>query len=196
VPRRGRESWLGLMWEAELLRRPLVFSRSHKTIWLSEDGSWATKDPNYASFDWRDAMSKVVMRAGRHYVEFTKEREKCMMLGVVRAGWDVEGGGHAFGAHGNCFYHTQLGSCTHSPSGRVASVGCSWEGMQCAEDDGDRIGMLLDLDQGSMTVYKNDERLGVMMPSGLSGEYSWAVELFAPHSSVMIESAQLPGPGE
>jgi hypothetical protein len=34
------------------------------------------------------------------------------------------------------------------------------------------------------------------MPSGLSGEYSWAVELFAPHSSVMIESAQLPGPGE
>jgi hypothetical protein len=32
---------------------------------------------------------------------------------------------------------------------------------------GDRIGLLLDLDQGSMTVYKNDERLGVMRASGL-----------------------------
>ena len=41
-------------------------------------------------------------------------------------------------------------------------------------EEGTRIGMLLGLDQGSMTVYKNDERLGVMA-TGLSGEYSWAV---------------------
>ena len=34
---------------------------------------------------------------------------------------------------------------------------------------GDRIGMLLDLDQGSMTVWKNDVRLGVMQGEGLSG---------------------------
>ena len=52
----------------------------------------------------------------------------------------------------------------------------NWEGRQTAREDGDRIGMLLDLDQGSMTVYKNDERLGVMA-TGMSGEYSWAVGL-------------------
>ena len=36
--------------------------------------------------------------------------------------------------------------------------------------------MLLDLDQGSMTVYKSVQRLGVMA-TGLSGEYCWAVSL-------------------
>ena len=51
--------------------------------------------------------------------------------------------------------------------------------------------MLLDLDQGSMTVYKNDERLGVMA-TGLSGEYSWAVALWSPGSTVRIEAAVAP----
>jgi hypothetical protein len=51
--------------------------------------------------------------------------------------------------------------------------------------------MLLDLDQGSMTVYKNDERLGVMA-TGLSGEYSWAVELVMQGASVRIEAAAAP----
>jgi hypothetical protein len=66
--------------------------------------------------------------------------------------------------------------------------------MQDAMEEGDRIGMLLDLDQGSMTVYKNDERLGVMA-TGLSGEHSWAVVLGAPGGqggSVRIEAAAAP----
>jgi hypothetical protein len=36
--------------------------------------------------------------------------------------------------------------------------------------------MLLDLDQGTMTIYKNDKWLGVMA-TGLSGEYCWAVAI-------------------
>jgi hypothetical protein len=51
--------------------------------------------------------------------------------------------------------------------------------------------MLLDLDQGTMTVYKNDERLGVMA-TGLSGEYSWAVSLAWLGTSARIESAPAP----
>eukprot|EP01046_Picozoa_sp_COSAG06_P081797 COSAG06_NODE_28908_length_565_cov_7.358369_2_plen_60_part_01 len=50
--------------------------------------------------------------------------------------------------------------------------------------------MLLDLDQGTMTVYKNDERLGVMA-TGLSGEYSWAVTMYRA-SSARIEAAEAP----
>ena len=54
--------------------------------------------------------------------------------------------------------------------------------MQAADKQSDRIGMLLDLDRGSMTVYKNGERLGVMQAGAshlcvLSGEYVWAVVL-------------------
>ena len=40
--------------------------------------------------------------------------------------------------------------------------------------DGDRIGMLLDLDTGGTTIVRNKERLGVMA-TGLTGEHCWAV---------------------
>jgi hypothetical protein len=41
-----------------------------------------------------------------------------------------------------------------------------------------------------MTVYKNDERLGVMA-TGLSGEYSWAMTMYR-DSSARIEAAAIP----
>ena len=50
--------------------------------------------------------------------------------------------------------------------------------MQAAEEEGDRIGMLLDLDQGCMTVWKNDViKLGVLQSDGLRGPLCWAVEM-------------------
>jgi hypothetical protein len=180
VPRRGRESWLGLMWEVESLRRGAVFGRSHESMTLSESGAQATRieyDESYGA-----AASKTVMRAGRHYAQFTV-RGICMMFGVTRPGWDVEGVGDAQYVDGHCFYHTVFGS--RYPRDH------EWEGMQGAMEDGDRIGMLLDLDQGTMTVYKNDERLGVMA-TALSGEYSWAVTIVLKHDSVRIEAAEAP----
>jgi hypothetical protein len=161
VPRCGRESWLGLMWEVESLRRgAAVFGRSPEDITLSEGGSRATMGVNGAI---DSAASKAVMRAGRHYLQFTAVKGSIMLFGVIRPGWDVEGGEDAPWEDGHC------------SSGR----------------EGDRIGMLLDLDQGSMAVYKNDERLGVMA-TGLSGEYCWAVAMFAPGDSVRIDVAALP----
>jgi hypothetical protein len=180
VPRRGRESWLGLMWEVESLRRGAVFGRSHVHITLSEGGAVATKGTdNYSD---RAAASKAVMRAGRHYVQFTVVRGY-MLFGVIRPGWDVEGGRGAPDVDGHCFYYTANG---HRYPG-----GHHWEGWQSTQKDGDRIGMLLDLDHGTMTIYKNDERLGVMA-TGLSGEYSWAVTLWEQGSSARMEAAVTP----
>jgi hypothetical protein len=142
----------------------------------------ATKAVNHDT-SIRSAASKVVMRAGRHYAQFTVVGEDHMFFGVIRPGWDVEGGRDAWSVDGHCFYATDSGS--RYPGNH------DWEGMQDAREEGDRIGMLLDLDQGSMTVYKNDERLGGMA-TGLSGEYSWAVSLHAQGSSARIESAQAP----
>ena len=68
----------------------------------------------------------------------------------------------------------------------------NWEVMQTAKQQGDRIGMLLDLDQGSMTVWKNDEKLGVMQTEALSGPYCWAVVVGGQGSSVRIEPAPAP----
>ena len=106
--------------------------------------------------------------------------------GLGRRGWrparDLEGR-NPEDLEGHCFYTTYDGACYPSYH--------DWEGRQNATELGDRIGLLLDLDQGSMTVYKNDERLGVMA-TGLSGEYSWAVTLYKQDSSARIESAPAP----
>ena len=71
---------------------------------------------------------------------------------------------HAFLADGHCLYYSVDGC-------RCPGEG-DWEGMQDANELGDRLGMLLDLDQGSMIVWNNDEKLGVMVAEGLVG---WSV---------------------
>jgi hypothetical protein len=181
VPRRGRESWLGLRWEVESLRRGAVFGRSHAGITLSEGGALATKR-EVGNHYYRTAVSKGVMRAGRHYAQFTVVRGRDFFLGVIRPGWDVEQEEDVTEVTGHCFY------ATHSGSRRPGFH--DWEGMQGAME-GDRIGLLLDLDQGTMTVYKNDERLGVMA-TGLSGECSWAALLCGRDYSARIEAAEVP----
>ena len=70
--------------------------------------------------------------------------------------------------------------------------GNNWEGMQTAKEQGDRIGMLLDLDQGSITVWTNDEKLGVMVAEGLRGPLCWAFAMHQQGASARIESAALP----
>ena len=50
-----------------------------------------------------------------------------------------------------------------------------WEGMEGCTS-GDTIGMLLNSDEGTLTVYKNNRRLGVMK-DGLSGMYCWYVDV-------------------
>ena len=90
----------------------------------------------------------------------------------------------------------KLGASTR-PGAKTAKMRCrfpgahDWEGMQPAKEEGDRIGMLLDLDQGTMTIYKNDKWLGVMA-TGPSGEYCWAVAMCILGESARIDSAPLP----
>ena len=92
----------------------------------------------------------------------------------------MEGGAGAHHVDGHCFYHTYNGK--GYPGWR------DWEG--------DCIGMLLDLDQlqGSMTVWKNDVKLGVMVAEGLRGPLCWAVSLVHSSSGACIESASAPAP--
>ena len=143
--KRGR-SWLCLMQEVELLRVPLLFGRAHAIFKLSEGGAVATK--NVGDSTMRTAASKVVMRSGRHFVRFTVIQGDNMSFGVIRPGWDVDAGGDAymygglldaFSVEGHCFY------CTYD--GRRDPGFSDWEGMQAAREQGDRIGMLLHLDQ-------------------------------------------------
>ena len=133
---------------------------------------------------WRAAASKVVMRSGCHFAQFTVVVGEHLIFGVIRPGWDVQGGDPAYNVDGHCFYDTD--------DGRRDPGFQDWEGMQNATEQGDRIGMLLDLDQGSMTVWKNDQQLGVMQAEGLTGPLCWAAELYYEGDSARIESAPAP----
>ena len=116
----------------------------------------------------RVASSTVVMRSGRHSALVTVVEGGDLYFGVIRPDWDVERGGQGVtqwrtATAALCCY------CTYNGR-RYPTQPHDWETEQ-----GDRIGMLLDLDQGSMTVWKNDEKLGVIQVEGLSGEFCWAV---------------------
>ena len=182
VPRRGLESWLALMQEVQALRLPLAFGRAHADITLSENGSLATTGED-EDIVWWIAASKVVMRSGCHFAQFALFQGDSMNFGVIRPGWGVEGEEGEPEADGHCFYDTTTGFCY--PGNR------NWEGMQRASGR-DRIGMLLDLDQGSMTLYKNNEKMGVMRAEGLTGPLCWAISLEIEGDSARIESAPAP----
>ena len=143
-----------------MLRVPLSFGRAHGDFRLTESGVVATK--GVAGYIWRSAASKVAMRSGRHFARFTVVEGESLFFGVVRPGWDVEGGAQAFHEDGHCFFDT-------AHDGKRYSGNFDWQGKQTARGQGDRIGMLIDLDQGSMPVWKNDAKLGVMQAAGLRG---------------------------
>ena len=157
---------------------------AHAEITLSEGGAVATGSDSepMGGGGLRSGASKVAMRSGHHFAQFTVVEGCNKFFGAIWPSWDVEGGGNADNVGGHCFYYTE--DAYHCPGA------IDWEGMQTANEQGDRIGMLLDLDQGSMTVWKNDVRLGVMQAQGLRGPLCWAVVLGSSHAR--IESAAAP----
>ena len=92
---------------------PLVFGRAHADMTLSENGAVATRSDTDGIR--RTAASKMVMRSGRHCVQFTVVEGDWMYFGVVRRGWDVEGGAGAERDRSNCLFHTTP-DATHATS--------------------------------------------------------------------------------
>ena len=60
--------------------------------------------------------------------------------------------------------------CSDWDNERVIS---DWQGRE-GLGGGGTVGLLLDLDEGTLSVFKNGRRLGVMK-DGLGGEYRWFV---------------------
>ena len=189
-------SWLRRMHE---IRHPLAFRRSHELLLLSEQGAVATKT-GAGDYTFRAAASSVPMRGGgRYHAAFTVLKYVgYTLLGVIQAptfsargqvlsGCDVEGKWIVHDIEGHMFYSTGTGR--RCPGPRDSR---SWEGAEGAEE-GDTIGLLLDLDEGTLSVYKNGRKLGVMA-SGLTGVYCWAVSMGSEGDSIRIASVSIPEP--
>jgi hypothetical protein len=160
-----------------------VFFPRHPHITLLEGNAVAEKKSKYGDSFHRAAASEATLSGGQHAARFTVRKGSLMSFGVIRADWDVKGGESALFVQGHCFYDTGNGERFPGNS--------SWGGMQTAKEESDCIDLLLDLGAGSMIVFKNGERLGVMQESGLGGagvEYRWAVVLRYKGDSARIDA--------
>ena len=191
VPRRGDERWLGLMFEVEALRvASKCFTRlSNDQLRLTDDGAKVTW-PNHhgPNHHWLAealpvATTTANMRAGKHFAQITVTATAPLYFGVVRSTWHNEQGADALNQQGHCFYFTHTGHRTSDGHPQE-----HWEGMQRARR-GDRIGLLLDCDEGTVTVFRNGTKLG-KIDEGLDSEYNWAVALHS-NASARIDAVSV-----
>ena len=75
-----------------------------------------------------------------------------------------------------CVYRASDGYCFSKNWEEGNYDAKSWDGMERFHSCSFTIGMLLDLDEGTLSVYNNDRRLGVMK-RGLAGHYCWVVSI-------------------
>ena len=66
---------------------------------------------------------------------------------------------------------------------------------------GDTVGLLLDVEGGSLTAFKNGARLGVVVPNESvpslgAGPFHWAVDLWVTGASVRIDATKPPPAAE
>ena len=203
---RGTTTWLLILRELEhpltfdtLLGRGIEYANERRTLVDTGYGSSSAVANNY------------VMGSGIHYAEF--QAEGTPYIGVVRpmpnldpdrfdneyfgfferslfdkflaARTDEWGSGNVH----VCQYITYTGGMSWTNWAGEEQLVADWEGMEGYEG-GDTVGMLLDLNEGTLTVYRNNRRLGVMK-DGLSGSYCWFATLVL-ESAVAIRRGEPP----
>jgi len=121
------------------------------------------------------AGCQEVMTTGRHRAEFTVTNSGAISVGIIRPMHDYPG---------RKMRHMEYrvfckGQMSKGAPGYVEGSVHQWYYY----DDrvhlrkGDVVGMLLDLDAGTVTAYKNGECLGVQKRRGIAGHYCWAVTM-------------------
>ena len=206
LPCYSGDNWLSKYNYLQLLQMPLIFDQ---LVWPIEyvDGN-KSRVANNGIFELATAFSNNIMMAGKHYVSFEASHET-LFVGVMRPGKVMEGasynplhsdfyehftqrkGSRQYNNNINCcMYRAYDGCCLSSDWGEGNYDAKSWDGMERLSGSC-KIGMLLDLDEGTLSIYNNDRRLGVMK-RGLAGQYCWAVSLLTRESQVSIKRGTVP----
>eukprot|EP01048_Picozoa_sp_COSAG05_P001722 COSAG05_NODE_59_length_23169_cov_37.393698_14_plen_1520_part_00 len=190
--------------EVEVIQRPediepAMFSRAHKPhgIVTGRKSKSSTAVNTGDTGGGTAVCGKQVMATGSHFADFyLKHGSSGISVGVARPSFDVHvdlGLASRFASaspQGWCF-------CANSGIVRHNGEASLWAGMEGAKQ-GDHIGLLLNFDMGTLTVFKSESssdhywrRLGVL-ESALSGELCWMVELRKTGDAVKITAAPAP----
>jgi len=205
LPRRGDESWIGLYQEfLKLFHLPLQFDKlAGGNIYYGHNKqSVVCRKLQAGQGGFHSAICTNIMRAGRHTVSFNVDNRPTggagITLGIMRpTREDITRLNYCYPAYEdlsrfalkdyeNLHRADNIDCCLLSTAGGISFTKRwsnqrtdinNWEGQEEIRNDTSfKIGMVLDLDEGTLDVYKNDRRLGTTM-TGLVGEYCWVVSL-------------------
>jgi hypothetical protein len=164
---------------------PLVwrtFAADH--VQLSEDGTVATQMDR----GWSLTTTGVELTKGKHYweVDLLSENASNIFIGISRPNLNPTG-----------LYFTS--HCTDgwfikAPCGNLYGNGKDGSYMCCYLTQGDRVGVLLDLDDGSLRLFRNGVQHGPGYPAGsVTGPVVAAVQMLSTGAAVhLLPNAQLP----
>jgi len=218
LPRYADEFDTALLRQLNMLREPLEFKHLiGKHIHHTSAESKSKVSMNENGNGRNCAMSNLKMRGGTHFASFniSQGADKFYIdVGIVRPlpGWEKKelesfDPVYVYSFHNLsqdllaerterwgtsdincCSYYCDDGDCSWSNWSDYHPE--LYEGRESLNEEG-TIGLLLDLDEGTLTVYKNGRKLGIMK-SGLTGEYCWYTSMHSRGDTVSIERGALP----
>jgi len=198
------DGWEGKICTAICSDYVMTSGRHYAKFTVTSNDSWGEDDFRY--FYCRlGIMRPIGLDMRRH-----SWKSWCCMYDQLIAGLFLEG---SFAEHYRtdawgegdvhcCLYYDFEGTCewTNWDSQEEGThTDQRWDGMIGGSLDHDtrEYGLLLDLDAGTLSMYKDDKFLGVMM-RGLTGEYCWVANILAhahgrpEQQNVRIERAPVP----
>jgi hypothetical protein len=149
---------------------------------LSGDGLVATVG---TTDKWRLVTGGEPMTEGRHYweVELTKwDAEFSCMIGAVRPGLD----------HDKAHFNTNDANFIDALDGALDGNGKQGADEQGGFAEGDRVGVLLDLDAGWLRFYRNGKRCGPGFTEGVTGPLVRAAHLAEGDTLTVLPGAVAP----
>jgi hypothetical protein len=185
LPDAGRLDELGLGTGSVvfmLFRQGWRGEESGSGIALSGEGLVATKTAGYGS---QLVTGGSPMTEGRHYweVELTAGFVD-VMVGAVRPGLD----------HDKSHYNTNDAYFISGGTGSLWGNGKSYGDPQGGFAEGDRIGVLLDLDAGWMRLYRNGKLCGPGFTEGVTGPLVRAAQLLLLNGKLTVLPAAVAPP--
>ena len=149
-----------------LFRLGWRWEESGSTIALSGEGLVATKTTQ--DYTYQLVTGGSPMTEGRHYWEVELTAGYSILVGAVRPVLD----------HDRNYYNTNDAYFIAGCNGALYGKGKSNADPQGPFAEGDRIGVLLDLDAGWLRMYRNGKRCGPGFTEGVTGPLVRSVQLY------------------
>jgi hypothetical protein len=153
---------------------------------LSEGGRVATQTANISEPLYSHVTTGVELYEGRHYgeVEVLCGEMYGMFIGVTRPNLDPEGDYTGTGSDCTDSWFTCMGDGALYGNGKQANDSAGFY------NQGDRVGVLLDLNNGSLLFFKNGVQHGPGYPAGsVTGPVVAAVEMCYESQTVELHSS-------